>query len=56
ASLLFRGLDSFAFLSPQVKNVLHKLVNFRTNLASRHSNDTVGQLYGEDFMLCNERS
>ncbi|KNZ48854.1 uncharacterized protein VP01_5363g1, partial [Puccinia sorghi] len=56
ASLLFRGLDSFAFLSPQVKNALHKLVNIRTNLASRHANDPVGQLYVKDFMLCTERS
>ncbi|KNZ52817.1 uncharacterized protein VP01_343g9 [Puccinia sorghi] len=52
ASFLFHGLNSFTFLSPEVKSALHKLLNIRTNLVTRHAGDPVGQLYAKDFMLC----
>ncbi|WAQ87651.1 hypothetical protein PtA15_8A557 [Puccinia triticina] len=56
ASLVFYGLDSFPFLSAQVKNALQELVNVRTDLVSRHAEDIDGQCYAKDLMLCAEQS
>ncbi|KNZ63530.1 uncharacterized protein VP01_11313g1 [Puccinia sorghi] len=55
ASFLFQGLNSFTFLSPEVRSALHKLLNIRTNLVTRHAGDPVGLLYAKDFMLCSEQ-
>lgn len=58
ASLMFYGLESFHFLSPEVKKALEELINIRTDLISRHKRekDQLGENYAKAFLLRDERS
>jgi len=51
-------LQSFHFLSPEVKEALGELINIRTDLISRHKRekDELGENYAKAFLLRNERS
>jgi hypothetical protein len=51
ASLVFYGLESFQFLSPEVKNALKNLIDIRTDLVCRHEKETIGKEYAKDFLL-----
>ncbi|KNZ48283.1 uncharacterized protein VP01_5778g1, partial [Puccinia sorghi] len=58
ASLMFYGLQSFHFLSPEVKKALEELINIRTHLISRHKREKyeLGENYAKAFLLRDERS